>query len=173
MSSYVLEMRLFDPSYVNLCDEAFTLSTENCAGDPRSHGRAVKDWHQYHSSKCQTVSSELGVHKQQCQQSHLSLTAPCEHSAGSHVITLYVSLPEQSVDMCRNDKNLQLAGTCLACIMPSSWSANHHVVLDRAVDVRVVDSTASAVELLSTNRAAAMTVRRPARSEARSNEMNK
>ena len=40
------------------------------------------------------------------------------------------------------------------------------------VDVRVVGSTALAIELLATNRTAAMTVRRPARSEAVPNEMN-
>ena len=46
VNSYGLEMRIFDTSYVNLCDEGFTLGIENCDGDPRSIGLAVKDWHQ-------------------------------------------------------------------------------------------------------------------------------
>ena len=58
----------------------------------------------------------------------------------------------------------------MSCIMTSLWSANHHVVLDNPIDVRVVGSTA--LELLATNRTAAMTVRRPVRSEAVPNEMN-
>ena len=60
----------------------------------------------------------------------------------------------------------------MSCIMTSLWSANHHVVLDNPIDVRVVGSTALAIELLATNRTAAMTVRRPVRSEAVPNEMN-
>ena len=95
MSSYVLEMILFDPSYVNLCDETFTLCTENRAGDPRSIGLVVKDWHRYHFPVSNRVSV-LEVNKKQCQPSQLSLAGPCGHSTESHVITLFVSRPEQS-----------------------------------------------------------------------------
>ena len=117
VNSYGLEMRLFDPWYVNHFDEAFTVRTENCVRDPRSNGLAVKDWHQYHFLQCQTVSRVLEVNKKQCQQSQFSLAAPCQHSTESHVITLFVSLPGQSADICWNNKNWQLAENCFVCIL--------------------------------------------------------